>query len=270
VKVRPGAGRWGRLRRTTQLAFAALYLALPLANARGLRAVSGNLASLRLGPIELAEPAAALTAALAAGAAAPLARLALAAAPAALLALLLGPVFCSWICPFGLVSEGLDRLLRRRSWTERAHERVRTPRLLALGALLLGSVALGVPLGALLQGPRAVTAVPQELFTVGATSSFSAGLLGALLLLDLVLPRRLFCRALCPAGALANFLRTRRTLRISSEPARCSCADRPSCQAACAWGVDPRRAGRFDGCTMCLACLDACPAGNLTVTHHPP
>jgi len=111
---------------------------------------------------------------------------------------------------------------------------------------------------------------PQELFTVGATSSFSAGLLGALLLLDLVLPRRLFCRALCPAGALANFLRTRRTLRISSEPARCSCADRPSCQAACAWGVDPRRAGRFDGCTMCLACLDACPAGNLTVTHHPP
>jgi ferredoxin-type protein NapH len=250
-------------RRAVQLAFAAFYLLLPLANARGLRAVAGNLAWLRIGPLDLAEPAAALSAALAAGWSAPLVRLSVAAAPALLLALLLGPVFCSWVCPFGLVSEGIDRLLRRRGWPARAHERARFPRIAALCAVLAGSAALGVPLGALVQGPRAITAVPQEAFTVGAVSTFSAGLLGILLLLDAVLPRRLFCRALCPAGALANFLRTPRTLRIAFEPSRCGCPGSPACLEACPWGVDPRRAGRFDGCTSCLACLDACPTGAL-------
>jgi ferredoxin-type protein NapH len=235
--------------------------------------VAGNLASLRLGPVDLTEPAAALGAVLAAGLATPasaLATLALGAAPPVLLALLLGPVFCSWICPFGLVSELADAALgrvlpSRRRWRPRSHEGVRVPRLAALGLLLAGSALGGLPLAALLQGPRAVTAVAQEGFYLGAVSPFAAGLLGALLLLDLLLPRRVFCRALCPAGAVLNLLRTRRTLRIAWEPARCACAAAPSCHTACRWGVDPRTARRHDGCTSCLACVEVCPTGALGV-----
>jgi ferredoxin-type protein NapH len=97
--------------------------------------------------------------------------------------------------------------------------------------------------------------------------------LGGLLLLDLALPRRLFCRALCPAGALAALLRTRRTLRVAFEPARCHGCRTARCQARCAWGLDPRRARPLDGCTTCLACVDACPGGALAPTFraaHPP
>jgi ferredoxin-type protein NapH len=267
--ARAGRASYGRWRRATQLAVAALYLSLPLANGAGLRAVLGSLASTRLGPVDLVEPSAAIAAGLAGGSAAPAGVLLAGAAPPALLALLLGPVFCSWLCPFGLVSEGLDRLRGKRGWRPRAHQHLRSPRAAVLAALLAASGLLALPLAAILQGPRAITVAALEGLYLGAVSPFAATILGGLLLLDLVLPRRLFCRALCPAGAVANYLRTSRTLRVSHAPSRCTCAGAPACHAACAWGVDPRSAGRLDGCTNCLACVDACPPGALRATFQP-
>jgi ferredoxin-type protein NapH len=244
----------------SQLAVALLYLALPLAHGAGGHALAGSLASLKLGPLELSEPAALLSAMLA-GHVLTWAAV-LGAAPVMLLALLLGPVFCSWVCPWGLLSEGVDALRqrgRRRSWPAGGGVERRTRLLVLLGFFLL-SLFFAVPLAALLSAPRLLSALPLEALYLRALSPVTGGLLLALLLLESCGPRRLWCRALCPVGALASFLHRPFGAGVRCEEGRCRCPSTPPCQLACPWGLDPRRPGPLDGCTNCLRCVEVCPS----------
>ncbi len=259
-------GRWTRWRRLCQVLVALFYVFLPWINAQGYRQVVGTLASLKVGPLDLTEPMVGLAAALAGGRVSVV--LLVGVAPVVGLALLAGPVFCSWVCPWGLFSEGIDRLRQRllpRPWRERAWESLRSWRWAALAAVLLLGVVLAMPVAAVISAPRLITSLPLEVIYLGILSPVTAGLLLALLALEVFGPRRLWCRALCPVGALANYLRTPKTLAVRFTPDRCLCPRVPLCHLHCPWGIDPRQAGRFDGCSNCLACVDGCPSGALTV-----
>jgi ferredoxin-type protein NapH len=268
--ARGQTGRWTRRRRIVQLSVAAFYLALPFANAMGLEQVAGTLASLKVGPFDLTEPAAGLSAALAAGRIT--ATLAIGIAPVVLLALVLGPVFCSWACPWGLVSEGIDALRQRarpRAWPARSWLPVRRLRWAVLGGLLALGAFAGSPIAALVSAPRLLSSLPMELIFLRILAPVTGGLLLALTVFEVFGPRRLWCRSLCPVGALANFLRTPKTLRVGYDPDRCLHPRVPICHSGCRWGLDPRAAGRFDACTNCLACVDHCPSGALVPTFVP-
>ncbi len=261
----PRGRRWTRWRRFSQVLVALFYLILPWINARGYRQVCGTLASLKIGPIDLTEPVAGLAAVLAGGRVS--AVLLLGVAPVVGLALVAGPVFCSWVCPWGLISEGVDRLrqrLRPRPWQERAWVRVRVLRSAALASMLLVGAVLAVPLAAIISTPRLISVLPLEMVYLRVLSPVTSGLLLGLLALEVAGPRRLWCRALCPVGALANALRTPKTLAVRFSPGRCLCPRLPLCHVHCSWGIDPRQARRFDGCSNCLACVDGCPSGALT------
>jgi ferredoxin-type protein NapH len=256
---------WSRWRRATQAAFALLFLALPFL---GSAVASGTAIALRVGRLDLLEPASALSAWIAAGAigaASVLATLPLLAVTAAL-----GSVYCGWICPFGLLSEGIDRLRgRRQQWRGEPWVRARAPRFAALALLLVLSALAAVPLAGWLAPPRVLTAVPLEARALRAAPIVTVALLGALVALELLGPRRLLCRALCPVGGLAAVVRARAWLpRYAKE--RCLCPATPACLAVCAWGLDPRRMKGIDGCTSCLACVERCPSGALTVRKQQP
>lgn len=161
-----------RIRRGVQLAFAALFLGAPFANAAGVTWLFATGLSTRVGSVELLEPVSALSVMLASRELVP--RVLLAAAPLTLLLAVLGSVFCGWACPWGLVSELLDRLrapVLRRRWREGAPRRARVVRLVALAVVLAGGAVSAWPLAALLAGPRIGTAFALELAALETLSS---------------------------------------------------------------------------------------------------
>lgn len=257
--------KWTRRRRRVQIGVVVLFVALPILHRAGFSGIGGTLAGLDVFGWTLVEPAAALSSLLAARHVLP--ALVIAVAVPVAVALALGPVFCSWICPWGLVSELLDRRRRGSRWAAGSWIRMRRPRRWALGIVLLGSAFAGMPLAALVSPPRLVTSLPVEVVVLGIVSPLTVVLLGALLLYDVAGPRRTWCRGVCPVGAVANALRTPHTLTVVADPGLCRCAncdvDAPAasapCHVVCRWGIDPRRMEAFDGCTNCLACVDVCP-----------
>jgi ferredoxin-type protein NapH len=176
-------------------------------------------------------------------------------------------VFCGWLCPYGLISEGLDRALRgpRSRWRGRPWETARAPRFATLAAILVLSLVLGAPWVAVFAPPRLVSALPVEARALGAVPVVTAALLAAVVALDLGLGRRIVCRVLCPVGAGAALTRSPFTWRPRFDRARCGCAGTPACLSACNWGLDPREMAWCDGCTACLACVEHCPSGALRI-----
>jgi ferredoxin-type protein NapH len=251
--------RWTRWRRAAQLASAAFFLALPFA---GGGAVVGTAIALRAGALDLLEPASALSAWLAAGAVGAAALVAT--LPFVAVTALLGSVYCAWICPFGLLSEAIDALRGRRGrrWSGKPWLGARPLRLAALAVVLGASALLAVPLAGVLAPPRLVTAPLVEAVSARVVPAVSLALLGGLVALELLLPRRLLCRALCPVGGLSALLRAR-GWRPRWEATRCLCRDVPACLTQCPWGLDPREMKGLDGCTSCLACVERCPSGAL-------
>jgi len=249
--------RWTLWRRLTQVGVLLFFLGLPLTYGWPQAEVIGTLASLKLGPVSLVDPAAGLSTALAARAVS--VSLLTGLLLPVLLALTLGPVFCSWVCPWGLVSELIDRLHHR--WSRMAPKRPDRVRWSSLAVFMLASVLVGVPLAATLSAPRLVTVLPMEVLFLGGASAATMSLLGGLLLLELVVPRRLWCRALCPVGSVLKLLRTPRTLDVRWRAAACDpAACGTNCVATCPWGIDPRRSRTMDGCTNCGRCVEGCPS----------
>jgi polyferredoxin len=82
----------------------------------------------------------------------------------------------------------------------------------------------------------------------------------ALLLVLSVLVKNVWCRYLCPYGALMGLAGLFSPARISRDPGRC--IDCARCARACPAGlpVDRRLTVKSAECTACLSCVSVCPA----------
>ncbi len=221
----------------------------------------GTLWSMRLGGADITDPLAAAEATAAS-------RswhwpLWLSALPLMVSTLLLGKFYCSWICPAYLLFElghQLRRLLRLAEIPPGRMRFSRVNKYLLLGVGLVAALAMGLPIFSLFY-PPAVTSRLLHAWIFGTGMTGMLILLGLLLVFELIVSPRWWCRSMCPGGALFGLLGALRPLRVRCLSARCTGCGR--CRPACQVGIDPVCESASMECDNCGACLRHCPEGAL-------
>jgi len=179
--------------------------------------------------------------------------------------LVLGRIFCSWMCPVGLLLEWNMRLGRalERSGIRR-HLTIPDLRYLLLAVCLVFALVFAMPLLAVLDPPHVLGRELIQGFTHHRVTALGVAILAGVLLADWLVAERAWCRWFCPSGGGLSLLSRFRLLRIDLDAARCSrCGD---CNRACPYHLEPMHLADEKGfdwvtCDNCGRCRDSCPEG---------
>ena len=250
-------------RRLVQTGVALAFIAIPLLNRMEIHVLAGNFLSFNLAGIPLADPLAALQ--VAAGVLSGTTAMLVGAGISLLLACLLGPVFCAWICPFGLLSELCHREktadakdsppARAASFAGKA--------LLAAAGLLAVLLLAPTPLLNQLSMPGWYSRAMQHAFLYRDALWGVVIIIPAVLLAERLSGKRFWCRYVCPQSVLISLagLTLPGRFRVRFAPRSCTCpASARPCISACSLGLNPRRIGKaqYLQCTNCGDCVDVC------------
>ncbi|MCL4471710.1 MAG: quinol dehydrogenase ferredoxin subunit NapH [Gammaproteobacteria bacterium] len=253
-----GSHKWLILRRISQLAILALFMLGPLA---GLWFVKGNLAySLTLSILPLTDPYVLLQSLLTGHIPEKLGLIG-AAIVLAFYFLVGGRVYCSWVCPVNLVTDGAAWMRGRLGIKGGAH----LSRNLRYWVLAMTLMVAGVGGTIAWELINPVSMLHRGLI-FGLGTAWAVVL--AVFLLDLFVSQKAWCGHLCPAGAFYSLLGKWSQLRVSAVK-RDACNDCMDCFAVCPEPqvIRPALKGAKQNigpvilspnCTNCGRCIDVC------------
>ncbi|MBQ7609262.1 MAG: 4Fe-4S binding protein [Desulfovibrionaceae bacterium] len=232
--------------------------------------IRGSLFALRLGPIPFADPVATLQTLCGNW---PGMRLLFGAGFTLIIALLCGRIFCSWICPYGFLSELVHRKNAHPKQTPFKQAFLVKSGLLAFALLVF--LIFSYPLLGLISFPGELSLLPLLAWQNETVLAIliAAALPILALLLELATGKRLWCRYVCPQSVLLGFASGSLPdnclgLRIRWNPKACTCKGEAPCRQACTLGLNPRHIlgpNRRD-CTQCCDCVQACSAKGQALT----
>lgn len=185
-----------------------------------------------------------------------------------------GRFACGWLCPFGLLQEGLHRIpspkLRVPRWARVAPFATLGLLVVALPLLLVNRLGYGEPwfckllcVPGTLESAGLFAIMPELREQLGSAFALKAGVLASTLAWAVV-SYRPYCQTLCPLGALYGLFNRRSLLALDHDPIRCTQCG--TCVEGCRVGLDPRRDTASPVCLRCLECATRrCPTGALAV-----
>lgn len=229
-------------RRVVQLSVAGLFVLVPWLTANKFYGITGNFLSFNFFGIPFADPLAAVQIFATSGSVG--AKLLFGALIAVALAVTLGAVFCSWICPYGLISElnqALNRQARGTSYRRRTNGF--RGKLIVVGFILAAMALLGAtPVLNQLSLPGWYSRAIQSWFLQGVIPG-GAFLLLAAMAVDLISGTRFWCRYCCPQSLILMLAQSYspKRLRVVFEKRCCTCEKGTSpCRDVCPLSLNPK------------------------------
>jgi len=192
-----------------------------------------------------------------------------------LMSLVVAKSFCSHLCPVGLLSELLGRLGLRLVGRTATPPRWLDLPLRGIKLLLLAFFVWAIwfamdlrGVAAFLDSPYARVADAKMWLFFVPPSELTIAVLGVLVV-GSVFVRDLWCRYLCPYGALVGLLGRVAALKVTREPALCT--DCRACSHACPARLPVHGMVRVSSieCTSCLDCVVACPVPSCLAVRPP-
>ena len=209
----------------------------------------------------------------------------------AVVTLLFGRIYCSVLCPLGILQDGIAFLAQRIKG--KAHRRYRflDTRPVKYGVflfvLILGAAGAMLPLVALLPSSNFFTFVSNVILRFFCTTDPKVGTpsyycvdppaeafcfsLGVFLIVAALAAwrGRLYCNTLCPVGAVLSLIGQKPLYRITLSQDMCVCCG--MCEAACKGGaIDSKRKRVLaENCVMCFNCIPACKRGGVKLEFRP-
>ncbi len=175
-----------------------------------------------------------------------------------IITLLFGRMFCSYICPLGALQEWFGNLGKKmglqKELPEQLENLLNKLKYVVLVVILAGTYSVAElvfrrydPFYALL-----------HLVSPALNASF---LILGLTFLGSIFISRLWCRYLCPIGAMVKVLSFFSLVKLVRDEE--SCINCNLCNRACPENIRPAEQVVLtkDGCTHCLECVGVCPAG---------
>jgi len=176
---------------------------------------------------------------------------------------ILGRVYCGWVCPMHLIFElnnklrGLLHRIRIRPINV-GFNRLHKYTFLVIGslsALILGVQFLALSYPPMILGREILHLIYFHSLGIGAT------VLIIILLFELSISQRAWCRYFCPGGAVWSLLGARRIVRVRLDSKLCD--DCGKCTLACEFGLNPMRGEMGMECDNCGRCISKCKPGAL-------